>query len=137
MKKSSRIFRVIFLLYLAYLFYLVFLSKYYGRATFHRTYNVMPFNTIMDFLRYSRSIRAIAINIGGNILAFVPMGFLAPGAFKGLRKFGNAVVLILFFAFSIEIAQYIAGVGACDIDDVMLNLLGGMLGYLMFKAFYK
>ncbi len=61
-----------------------------------------------------------------NILFFVPFGILFP-AWKW------KAVLISAFAFSvlIEAAQYVFGLGLCELDDVICNTLGAMIGYWM------
>jgi glycopeptide antibiotics resistance protein len=72
------------------------------------------------------------LNLAGNIIAFMPMGFLLPIVFKRLNKFQNTVLVSLFFTVLIEVSQYILAVGVSDIDDVILNLAGAVIGYLIY-----
>ncbi|PAB59524.1 VanZ family protein [Anaeromicrobium sediminis] len=119
--------------YLIYLFYLVFLSPYYGRTTYHVSYNVIPFSTISEYAFLKYGIRNTIINIGGNIVAFMPLGFLLPLAYNKTNNYIKIFMLALITTCSIELLQYIYRVGTCDIDDIILNLVGAMLGYILVK----
>ena len=125
--------KIIFFIYLFYLFYLVFLSSFYGRGVIHRNYNFIPFKTISEFLFFSDNMRAILRNIVGNIAAFVPMGFLLPLVFSKMNKHHKVFAVILTATLFIEISQFIFGVGTCDVDDVVLNFIGGIIGYEIYS----
>ncbi len=119
-----------FVLYLSYLIYLTFFDHTYGRDVIHRSINIVPFRTIFKFLTRS-DFKDILVNIAGNIAAFVPMGFLLPIAFSKLKGLLRVFFVVLAVTLSIEIFQYISGAGVSDIDDVILNALGGVVGYFM------
>lgn len=121
------------ILYLSYLIYLTFFAHTYGRNVFHRRLNIVPFKTIIKFLTSSYNLKVIMTNIAGNIAAFVPMGFLLPIAFNRLNSFRRVLMVVFSATMSIEIFQYIFAVGTSDVDDVILNVLGGILGYFMMK----
>lgn len=136
MKRFSKILYGSFLLlYISYLFYLVFLSSYYGRGYFHRSYNLIPLKTILEYASLSYSLKVILINIAGNILAFVPMGFLVPIVFSKFNKFKTTAIVILLATTFIEITQFAIGVGICDIDDIILNWIGGIIGFQIYRIF--
>ncbi|CAH2212484.1 VanZ family protein [Tepidibacter aestuarii] len=138
MKKISRILSSIFLvMYISYLLNLVFFSTHYGRGYFHRSYNFIPFKTIVEYIFFSHNLNATFVNIAGNILAFVPMGFLTPIAFNRINKFKDIAILSLIATISIEIIQCIIGVGTCDIDDVILNWIGGIIGFHIYIVILK
>lgn len=67
-----------------------------------------------------------------NVLMFVPLGFIFPVVFRKMRSFRWTAGCMMFFSFLIEFVQYFIGRSA-DIDDLLLNTLGGMLGYLIFS----
>ncbi len=67
-----------------------------------------------------------------NIILFMPLGFLLPLACKKLN-FRKTLLISLFFSLTIEITQYLAHLGCCDIDDIFNNTLGAVLGY----GFYR
>lgn len=68
-----------------------------------------------------------------NILFFIPFGELFPWKEKWIVAFFEALVLSVLM----EIAQYIFALGWCEIDDVISNMLGAMLGYWVFIAIRK
>lgn len=73
-------------------------------------------------------------NIIGNILLFIPLPFIIAYA---TRLKGRSVLFICVLAsISIEITQYVLGIGIMDVDDVILNSLGASLG-LWAYAWYK
>ena len=137
----SKTFRIVsmifFVMYLFILAFLTLFGRYHGGIYIHRSINIIPFGTILEYLTSSTNRNIVMTNIWGNIEAFMPMGFLLPVNFKKFRKFKKALFAVMLVTFSIEVLQYIAGIGASDVDDVMLNVLGGGLGYLIYKVLMK
>lgn len=70
----------------------------------------------------------------GNVLMFIPLGLFIPTVFEKYRKFFSTVVAVFIISFSIEVLQCFMG-RIADIDDLIVNLLGGMMGYGIFKVF--
>jgi len=70
----------------------------------------------------------------GNVLMFIPLGFLLPVVFKKVRKIYLLAGIIFIITFSIEFIQYFMG-RVADIDDILENLLGGVMGYGIFATF--
>lgn len=128
---------ILFVMYLSFLIYLTFFARSYGRGVFRRELKIIPFETTMKILTTSNNWHAILINIIGNVVAFMPMGFLLPFMFVRMNSFFKVLSVVLLGTVSIEVFQYIAGKGTTDIDDVILNALGGILGYLMSKGMTK
>lgn len=133
MKRMGLLF---FCVYLVILLYLVFLSEYYGRTETGRTYryNLVLFREINRFIRHRESLGTMAVltNLAGNVVAFIPFGFLIPLLY--CKKRGIFPILLSSFSLSlgIEIIQLIFKVGCFDVDDLFLNTLGGCIGYLGF-----
>ena len=69
-----------------------------------------------------------------NMLMFIPLGFFAPIVFRKLRKFYATVGAIAVMSFTIEFIQYFMR-RVSDIDDLIANVLGGAIGYGIFKIF--
>lgn len=67
-----------------------------------------------------------------NIMLFIPLGFFLPIAFKTMRKFYMTALAAFVVTFSIEFFQYFIG-RVSDIDDLIQNVLGGIIGYGIFK----
>lgn len=101
--------------------------------------NLIPFKTVSEYvtdLSVSVSfeeLRHAVINLVGNVIMFVPLGFLLPCVVRRMRGFLRhlaycAVVIIL-----IELIQLFTLLGSLDVDDLILNLIGTTAGYLIFK----
>ena len=127
---------ILFLAYLCLLVYLMFFFEGYGRTDAGRQYmyNLVPLQEIRRFLMHWRTlgIRAVLENLVGNIVGFVPFGFILPLIYKRKRRLWLITLLTLEFSLMIELTQLVLKVGSCDVDDVILNTLGGMLGYGLF-----
>lgn len=133
-KPIKIIFTILFASYILLLVYLTFFSPYFGRSNSYRRINLIPFKTIMQFITSDMGIKNILTNIAGNIVAFMPLGLLIPIVFKSLNGFWKVLSGVLLTTFMIEAAQFLFAAGISDIDDIILNLLGGILGYMLYKA---
>ena len=79
-------------------------------------------------------VRIAVINLFGNVLMFVPLGFLLPNAFPRLGKWYRVLLTAAGIIVLVELLQMLFLVGTCDIDDLILNLMGTALGYGLFAA---
>ena len=68
-------------------------------------------------------------NIIQNILLFIPLGFLIGGK--------RGIIAGVLLSIGIELTQYIAVLGYCELDDVLNNTIGTAIGSLLFKKFGK
>lgn len=68
------------------------------------------------------------MNIGGNILGFIPLGFLLPLVFFRRWSLILTAISIFFISFLFESIQRYTGLGVFDVDDLLLNTTGGLLG---------
>ena len=91
------------------------------------TNNFIPFK---EMLRYNIGSRLFVKNVLGNMLMFLPYGFFISYYLKN-KKPWLTLILTLVASFSIELVQMMIG-RVFDIDDILLNLLGGYLGYLIY-----
>jgi glycopeptide antibiotics resistance protein len=96
--------------------------------------NFLPFKTIMIYLGGQESFRIAAENLLGNIIAFAPMGFLLPIIIKKCRKALNIFIVSISASLLIEILQFFFHLGSTDVDDVILNVSGALLGYYTYKV---
>ena len=120
---------VLLILYIAVLIYVCFLSEDYGRdvVTSYYRYNFIPFKEI---LRYKVGSKVFMRNILGNILLFVPFGLFVSYIMK-TRKVTPILFISLVTSGVIEYTQLKIG-RTFDIDDIILNVAGGFVGYLIF-----
>jgi glycopeptide antibiotics resistance protein len=93
--------------------------------------NFVPFKTILPYLLGEKGFMIAVLNIVGNIALLVPIGFLAPLVYKNIL-WKKTFVLAVASGLVIEGMQAVLHVGIFDIDDVILNGLGVMVGYWMF-----
>lgn len=98
--------------------------------------NYIPFKTIMPYLFGSAGWLIGGLNILGNILLLVPVGFLLPFIFKKVN-WKQILVVAVLSGMIIEGMQVVLHVGIFDIDDVILNGLGVLLGFWLFLLFQK
>ncbi len=97
-------------------------------------YNLVPFKTIRHFLQFDKFNTEIwVVNLLGNIGVFMPFGFLLPFVIGvGLRK---SYVVFFLGLFLLESQQFLLRRGSFDIDDFILNSVGFVIGYGMYKMF--
>ncbi len=120
----EEIFNLLFLAYLIVLFELVTSQDLPGGGT-----NLMPFREI---LRYDYGTRSFYKQVFGNILMFVPLGYYATSYCK-IKNLGAITVISLLSSSIIETVQHFIG-RTFDIDDIILNVVGGILGFLLYTA---
>ncbi|MBQ7915348.1 MAG: VanZ family protein [Firmicutes bacterium] len=124
--------RICFVLYLCFLVYILFLMD--ERSNTYHQYNLIPFKSIRMFFEYyfihhDFSFEYWFTNVVGNILLFLPFGILLPVILTHRLGALRFLLASLFLAIAIELIQYYTGLGELDIDDVILNVLGAMIGY--------
>lgn len=126
--------RVLFLIYVAGLCYFLFFAENYGRIFGQEIYryNLVPFREIERFWKYRGELGIHSVyNLAGNVLMFVPAGFFIPILWENKRGFVFTVCVVFWMSLLVEILQLVLRVGSFDVDDLLLNTLGGALGYLL------
>ncbi len=95
-----------------------------------RKANFRPFHTIAFYL--SGKPRNPFKNIIGNIILFIPLTILIPLVFEKTQQ-GSKIILICFLtSLAFEIIQLFTLFGSFDVDDLILNTLGGFIGFFIF-----
>lgn len=90
--------------------------------------NWIPFKTIAAYFMGNKGLLIAGLNLAGNLLLLAPIGFLIPAGFPDIRR--NTIFMLAFCtSLSIEIIQHLFQIGIFDVDDVLLNGLGFILGY--------
>ena len=92
--------------------------------------NLVPFK---EMFRYTFGSYKFMKNIVGNIIIFLPFGFFT-SYYLNTKKWVSPVLITLIVSLGAEGIQYYIG-RIFDVDDIILNVLGGFLGYLLFVAF--
>lgn len=128
-------FKLIFASYLGVLIYKVFIKAYgdfYREPYGIRHYNLKLFNSISNFNRAfsNYDFEVCFLNIYGNILAFMPFGFLYP-LIANKRSTLKTIFYGILFSATIEVMQFITKLGVFDVDDILLNSIGVVCGYIV------
>ncbi|GAA3628208.1 VanZ family protein [Lactobacillus hamsteri] len=84
-------------------------------------------------LLYAQSRVDFIYNCFGNILCFLPLGFLSPIVFSKKQTFWRIIIGGMLFSMLIETLQFLLGTGVSDIDDVFFNTIGMFIGYLLYQ----
>lgn len=114
-------------------FIFCFLQKNTGEETFFELdyrYNLVPFQEIRRFWIYREKVGFLAafLNLAGNVIGFLPFGFIVPVMHKKMESFWKVSLLGFMFSLCVETIQLITKVGCFDVDDLILNTLGAMIG---------
>ncbi|THE10217.1 VanZ family protein [Bacillus timonensis] len=102
-------------------------------------YNLMPFSTIKNYFTYYDHFpfHIWIINIAGNIGVFVPFGIVLPILFPKLSNFFLFLFAFIIGIFSLEILQLFSKLGSFDVDDIILNTVGAVIGFILLRLFRR
>lgn len=100
------------------------------------TANFKPLHTIKLYIRILPSPIAL-LNLIGNVVGFVPLGFFPPMLFKKKSWFWRTLSFGLLAILLIESTQLVTGIGEFDVDDILLNMLGVFLGRASYWLFFR
>ncbi|UTI40313.1 VanZ family protein [Niallia sp. RD1] len=106
-----------------------------------RSINLIPFSTIYSYLAFSNDQvsnwqQVSLVNLLGNVLVFVPFGIFLPLLWSIFRKFTSLLWMSICIPLFIEITQLFIG-RSTDIDDVILNMLGIIFGFFLYKIHHN
>ncbi|HHI3613032.1 TPA: VanZ family protein [Bacillus anthracis] len=116
-------------------FYFGNLTYFFETGDWHSIHggliNLVPFRSTIRYLTEfdSYNIDIILMNTLGNVIIFIPFGFLLPLLFKQINNVKMASKIFIKFILLIESLQLLTFTGVFDIDDIMLNMLGALIGY--------
>lgn len=129
------------LLYLVLIGYIIMMLDFLflGRLIFSiqnnlqlpaQQFNVVPFMSIYEDIGSGRL--RLNGNFLGNILIFIPVGIFI-SLFRHNKKLIFNLVIIFSISFFVETMQFLTSTGIADVDDLLLNSLGGLIGLFMYK----
>lgn len=146
--KNKKLIKILFYIYIAFLILFVVL-KYDGSferiISLHnsiienekdglRNINLIPFRSISPYLRNITEPYAFK-NIIANILVFIPLGFFVSN--KNSKNVFKALIICLGVILSIECIQLLFKIGFFDVDDIILNFIGSLIGMGINKILIK
>ena len=134
--------RLLFVAYAVWMLWLLF-GQRWGTQVYTQqlaqSLNLKPFATIgkyigiLEKISSEKLLRHAVINLAGNVVMFIPLGFFLPRIFPKLRGFFRTFFACLLLILLVELTQYLTMLGTCDIDDLILNMAGVCIGYLFSK----
>lgn len=126
---------IVFITYILFMVWELYLGRY--RSPGYAGYNLTPFKTITGyFINWEYySTWLLLVNLVGNVVVFVPMGIFISLYFKEKIHFIKVILISVAVLVPAELLQIILKVGSSDIDDIILNSLGSILGYGVYKGF--
>lgn len=142
--KNNFFTKILFTLYVAVLLFILFarykdnfslsLADFTNRLS--TAVNMKPFHTITSYLKAFEngnvSMTVVRNNLLGNFLLFMPYPLFISALSKCKNTFWIMFVTILTVV-SVEMIQIITGLGSLDVDDMILNVSGALIAYIIFK----
>ena len=134
--------------YAVFMIYLLFVMRSdrlfwapdgYGEAL-RENLNLIPFRPIAEYAERLVNTKAngdSVINLFGNVIMFVPLGFFLPAVFPKARSFRRSMLFSLLLLCAVELIQFFTLLGSLDIDDVILNMVGVLVGYGVYWLFAR
>ncbi|WP_051878566.1 VanZ family protein [Chryseobacterium sp. FH1] len=133
----NRYFPVLINIYTVWILYLLFFASFRYSETILFELRTIPFQTIEDYstnvIKYDKL--EFIKNIFGNIILFIPYGFLGI-LYPRLNQFKWIFFVFFTIINIIEFSQYYFKRGFADVDDVILNTLGMTIGYIIYKNWF-
>lgn len=142
-KRLITVSRLLFLFYIFFVLYFLLFAESFGRTEVRQeySYNLTFFKEIKRYIEWAEvsdtGFKMMLLNIWGNIVCFLPFGFFVPVQFKKMRHGISVTIATFVFSLLVETFQLVLKIGSFDVDDIMLNTLGGILGYIMYIILRK
>ncbi|MBB1194028.1 VanZ family protein [Flavobacterium sp. SOK18b] len=127
---------IVLAIYSIIAFWALYIGSYSRQLLNEFKYNLYPFKTIFSYIiNYnSNNSTPFIMNIFGNIVAFIPFGFLLPITFhRQLNRLDKVVFASVSVIFIVETLQLLFKLGVFDIDDIILNSIGVLIGFVILK----
>ncbi|WP_422485422.1 VanZ family protein [Gudongella sp. DL1XJH-153] len=131
--KTNKLTKILFVIYLIALFWII-IFKFdipFSNLGYMRNVNLIPFSESL-IINGKLDFKEMVMNA----VIFLPLGIYVEALFKKYT-IGRKILFILFISFICEISQFILGVGASDITDIINNVLGGIIGLVIYKGIVK
>ncbi|SFG84342.1 VanZ family protein [Sporolactobacillus nakayamae] len=132
---------LLWLLFFIYLFVLLKIDLFEQGRSWVESHSVnwVPMNRINTLFylsdHHDPGYQTALLRTFQSFAIFIPMGFLVPALRKKAMEFEQFIGVPLAIALSIEFAQYVLMTGRSDVDDLILNVLGSMLGFALWHLF--
>ena len=129
---------IAFLAYCLLMTYFLFFAERYGRTAVREVMhiNLRPLQEIKRCIFRGNQLgtRYVLLNLVGNVLIFIPFGMIQPVLLRSVRNFWRMLLLTAVTSLMIELLQLVLRAGSFDVDDIILNTIGGAAGYCIFAV---
>ena len=106
-----------------------------------RSIGLVPFGTTQSYIELIRldkiNLDIVVRNLAGNLVMFMPLGFLLPYIFDKFRNYRVMAVFAAALAFVLEVVQLLTMYGRFDVDDIILRCSGALIGLLAARVSMK
>ncbi|HCA07343.1 VanZ family protein [Chryseobacterium sp.] len=131
----KKFYKIIIVPYTLFLLYLMFLGM--GRFQYEdNLITVEPVFSTIEFIHNTIGWKDIVIIVLGNIVMFIPFGFLG-WIFPQLRDLKILMYTFMASIVIVEALQYFTRMGIFEVDDILLNTFGVYLGWLFCRCIEK
>lgn len=148
MAKHNRIWPTLFAVYCIAMAYLLFCREEAPAGIpyadqLRLRLNLVPFRTLGLQLRlltdFDRPwlVHHALINLSGNVVLFIPLGIFLPKLCQKGPRLWKVLLAVAGIILLVEAAQVLTLLGRCDIDDLILNLIGAAIGYGLYKWIWR
>ena len=132
---TKKLYFIFIILYTSLLLYWMFFG--FGRTSnTEKSIQIIPFSTIYKMFTQVDDFKHFSINIIGNIVVFIPFGFLG-FIFEKLKKAKFLFPIFILGISTLEFLQFITKKGYAEIDDVILNTMGVAIGFWSYLLLLK
>ncbi|MGG3871618.1 VanZ family protein [Brevibacillus laterosporus] len=132
-KKNTILYNTFFFFLPLYLLYI-----YLNTERLHSDYfgiRLIPFEKIIDFFTHFEYFNRYELL--GKILLYIPIGILIPLLFGSINNMLRTFLFTLILSFLINSVKIITQAGFFEIDDIILNVIGGMIGFVFVKGWFS
>ncbi|MBP1994902.1 VanZ family protein [Paenibacillus eucommiae] len=132
----------LFILLTAVVYSLVMIKLLFIRGRYFwdgYNYNIVPFQTIKQYIvnRHYFNTETWVKNLFGNVILFIPLGLFLPLLNKLYIRALPFLTFIILLLLAIELTQMLSRVGSFDIDDIILNTFGAVIGLCFTKIIIR
>jgi glycopeptide antibiotics resistance protein len=108
------------------------------------TYNFIPLRSIIDFFSvayspyqtFGQGLEINMVNLAGNLFMLTPLGIFIPALWEKKRSVAAVLRIGVMCSAAIETIQFFIG-RTSDIDDIILNTVGVLIGYLLYRSWHS
>ena len=117
---------------------MLFFAESFGRGHIPDGFdkiNLVPFREMQRFISKWETVGAVSalLNTLGNVIGFIPLGIFVPILFKKTRRVWRQLLMGFMVSLAVETIQLVLDVGVFDVDDLILNTVGTIVGYALFR----